>query len=51
MVLFEKTYYESAIELENRFWSIENHLNKINTYAKPQSPFTSNPQTNHAIIL
>lgn len=51
MVLFEKTYYESAIELENRFWSIENHLNKINTYAKPQKPFTSNPQTNHAIIL
>lgn len=50
MVLFEKTYYESAIELENRFWSIENHLNKINTYAKPKA-LTSNPQTNHAIIL
>lgn len=38
MVLFEKTYYESAIELENRFWSIENHLNKINTYAKLKAP-------------
>lgn len=34
MVLFEKIYYELVIELENRFWFIENYLNKINIYVK-----------------